>query len=60
MVLRPGAPEGSPAVVLILKRLRRPGHGLKSYQTDWEKPVEPASPGLQVNRIRVDILASDR
>ena len=37
-----------PAVVLILKRLRRRDHGLKSHLTDWEKPeIEPATPGLQ-------------
>ena len=48
VVLCPGASEGSPAVVLILKRLRRRGHGLKSHSTDWEKPgIKPATPGLQ-------------
>ena len=26
------------AVVVILKRLRKRGHGFKSYPTDWEKP----------------------
>ena len=31
VVLCPGAPEGSPAVVLVLKRLRRLGHSLKSH-----------------------------
>ena len=46
--LCPEAPEGPPAVVLISNRLSRRGHGLKSYQTDWEKPgIEPAIPGLQ-------------
>ena len=36
------------AVVLVLKRLRRWGHGLKSHPTKWEKPgIEPATPGLQ-------------
>ena len=36
------------AVVLVLKRLRRRVHGLKSHLTDWEKPgIEPATPGLQ-------------
>ena len=25
-------------VVLVLKRLRRRGNGLKSHPTDWEKP----------------------
>ena len=35
-------------VVLVLKRLRRRGNGLKSHPTDWEKPgIEPATPGLQ-------------
>ena len=47
MVLCPEASEGSPAVVLILKRLRRRGHGLKSHPKDWEKPgIETATPGL--------------
>ena len=37
-----------PAVVLVLKRLRRRGNGLKSHPTDWEKPgFEPATLGLQ-------------
>ena len=41
-------PQGSPAVVLILKRLRRRGHSLKSHRTDWEKPgIKPATSGLQ-------------
>ena len=41
-------PKAQLAVVLILKRLRRRGHGLKSHPTDWEKPrIEPATPGLQ-------------
>ena len=31
MVLCPGAPGGSSSVVLILKRLRRRYHGLKSH-----------------------------
>ena len=48
MVLYPGAPEGSSAVVLIIKCLRRRGHGLKSHLTDWEKPgIEPVTPGIQ-------------
>ena len=41
-----GTPEGSTAVVLVLKRLRRRDYGLKSHPTDWEKPgIEPATPG---------------
>ena len=41
-------PKAEPAVVLVLKRLRRRGNGLKSHPTDWEKPgIEPATPGLQ-------------
>ena len=41
-------PKAQPAVVLILKRLRRRDHGLKSYPTDWEMPgIEPVTPGLQ-------------
>ena len=40
--------KAQPAVVLVLKRLRRRGHGLKSHPTDWEKPgIEPATPDLQ-------------
>ena len=35
-------------MVLVLKRLRRLGHGLKFHPTDWEKPgIEPATLGLQ-------------
>ena len=45
-------PKAQPAVVLVLKRLRRWGNGLKSHPTDWEKPgIEPATPGLQEYRI---------
>ena len=41
-------PKAQPAVVLVLKRLRRRGNSLKSHPTDWEKPgIEPATPGLQ-------------
>ena len=41
-------PKAQPAVVLVLKRLRRRGNGLKSHPTDWEKPgIEPATPGLE-------------
>ena len=41
MVLFPA----QPAVVLVLKRLRRQGNNLKSPTTDWEKPgIEPATP----------------
>ena len=41
-------PKAQPAEVLVLKRLRRRGNGLKSHPTDWEKPgIEPATPGLQ-------------
>ena len=36
VVLCPGDPKAQPAVVLILKSLRRRGHGLKSHPTDWE------------------------
>ena len=39
-------PKAQLAVVLVLKRLRRRGNGLKSHPTDWEKPgIEPATPG---------------
>ena len=41
-------PKAQPAVVLVLKRLRRRGNSLKSHPTDWKKPgIEPATPGLQ-------------
>ena len=40
--------KAQPAVVLVLKRLRRRDNGLKSRSTDWEKPgIEPVMPGLQ-------------
>ena len=32
-------PKAQPAVVLVLKRLRRRDNGLKSHPTDWEKPA---------------------
>ena len=41
-------PEAQPAVVLVLKRLRRWVNGLKSHPTDWDKMgIEPATPDLQ-------------
>ena len=41
-------PKAQPAVVLVLKRLRRRDNGLKSHPADWEKPgIEPATPDLQ-------------
>ena len=41
-------PKAQPAVVLVLKRLRRRGNSLLSHPADWEKPgIEPATPGLQ-------------
>ena len=41
-------PKAHPAVVLVLKRLRRWGNSLKSHPTDWEKlGIKPATPGLQ-------------
>ena len=44
-----GAPEGSLAVVLVLKHLRRRGHSLKSHPTDWEKlGIEPVCVSYQV------------
>ena len=40
--------KAQPAVVLILKHLRRQGYSLKSHPTDWEKlGIELATPGLQ-------------
>ena len=60
----PGALEGSPVVVLVLKRLIRRGHGLKYHLTDKEMPgIEPATHGLQdiglsptPRRLRIPIL----
>ena len=41
-------PKAQPAMVLVLKRLRRRGNRLKFHPPDWEKPgMEPATPGLQ-------------
>ena len=41
-------PKAQPAMVLVLKHLRRWGNSLKSHPTDLEKPgIEPATPGLQ-------------
>ena len=35
-------------MVLVLKRPRRQGHGLKSHPTDWERlGIQPATPRLQ-------------
>ena len=31
-------PKAQPAIILVLKRLRRRGNSLKSHPTDWEKP----------------------
>ena len=51
-------PKAQSALVLVLKRLRRWGHGLKSPQTDWEKPgIEPTTPGLQDIHLFVAFLA---
>ena len=48
MALWKERPEAQPVVVLVLKRLRRRGYGLKSHLTDWEKQgIETATPGLQ-------------
>ena len=41
-------PKTQPAVVLVLKCLRRRGNDLKYHPTDWEKlGIKPATPGLQ-------------
>ena len=41
-------PKAQPAVVLVLKRLRRQGNSLKPHPTGWENSrIEPATPGLQ-------------
>ena len=38
--------KAQPAVVLVLKRLRKRSHGLKSHSKGWKKPgIEPATPG---------------
>ena len=42
-----GLAKAQPAIVLILKRLRKRGHGFKSHPTDRGKPeVELATPDL--------------
>ena len=50
VVLCPGTPKAQPAVVLVLKQLKRRDNGLKSHPTDWEKPgiiwVTKNLPGL--------------
>ena len=44
-----GWAKAQPAVVLILKRLRKRGHCLKSHRTDWEKPgMKPGPPGDEI------------
>ena len=59
-------PKAQPAVVLVLKRLRRGGNGLKSHPTDWEKPgIEPATfyylaDSLYMERIRFQIIYLNR
>ena len=43
-----GWAKAQPAVVLILKRLRKRGHGFKSHPKDLEKPgIKPGSLDLQ-------------
>ena len=43
-----GASDTQPAVVLVLKCLRRLGHSFESHPTDWEKPGnKTATSGLQ-------------
>ena len=48
-------PKAQPAVVLVLKRLRRWGNSLKSHPTDWEKPgIEPAKFALLQDYLSFD------
>ena len=45
-----GWAKAQPAVVLILKRLRKQSHGFKSHPTDWtlrSQESNPGAPGLQ-------------
>ena len=44
-----GRAMAQPAVILILKRLRKRGHGFESHPTDWETEpgIKPGAPGLQ-------------
>ena len=51
-------PKAQPAVVLVLKRLRRRDNGLKSHPTDWKTPgIEPATPGfLTLNFLKYEKL----
>ena len=45
--LCPGTSEGSTGSGSGFKLSQKRGHGLKSPQTDWEKPgIEPTTPGL--------------
>ena len=42
-----GWANAQPAVGLLLKRLKKRGHGFKSHPTDWEKPgIKPGAPWL--------------
>ena len=46
--LNDGWAKAQPAVVLILKRFRKRGHGFKSHPINWEKPgIKPGPLGLQ-------------
>ena len=49
-----GWAKAQPAMVLILKHLRRWGHGLKSHPIDWEKRgIEPRAPWFTRERLPV-------
>ena len=47
-----GWAKAQPAVVLILKRLRKRGHGFKSHLTAWDKPgIKPRGPGYATGEL---------
>ena len=47
-ILNDGWAKAQPAVVLILKYLRKQDHGFMPHPTDWDKPgIKPGTPGLQ-------------
>ena len=50
-------PKAQPAVVLVLKRLRGRGNGLKSHPTDWEKPGVPTLYQHRTDAIMATILS---
>ena len=53
VVLCPGTPEGSTGSGFGAKVSQKMGYGLKSHQTDWEKPgIEPGNPWFTRHRLK--------